>query len=567
MRRSIRKLSRGFDDLFSRFVDTRLYDVSDAFIEKVKDVRWRRGLRYGRDGLKVLRSWLDLNTWLRSVDDVRKQIARMPHDWRWKYRRQLLRRRLWAGIKTYYDPIDEKFRQTDELTRIFEVAGVEVSEFGNDTNTVALSSWGKNGPKILLHPSLKLESSYYLNWTLFHEMFHLVSATGLGLCHDLNDPKEVLANLFAYEMTNPLPVVAKTATSYSDFRTAQGSFRHLMRITNRQAFEIALPLEPRGRALTFQLPSGFVDTMVLDPWHAILAWAPDNLIRRRFREGCSVPTYLNDPKLGTLHYLTEDGLLLDAGSDGDIWRAMEASGMLDNFRLGPGQPEYRFTTIPEINEGELTVRGGNHLVVSEFAQVKVSPIEKGFPAQLFYVVEDGDGALMQSWEHASSQGMRGPLLLDTDSLSYAWPMNFEDWVRSMEEKFFGTIPGNASKHRRKVEPILKNISDDFDSISVEIKLNVLEAVLKEEREGLRGVDARTNISLELHVFRLVAEIARDKLFTKNYWENKQIKNKYKNVWRQDIKAVLIMHIESITKDIMDYVRDQDRTDNWNSSAY
>ena len=499
----MRKFGRSLDSVLNTPMGAWIYDGISDTGESIREWDWRRSVRRGPRSasrrFRRARNWVSLQTWLRSIARLARKASQLPEEWRWKYRRQLLRKRLFRGISTYYDPLDEHFRQTDQLAQIFEAAGVEVAEIdGDSTNAAALASWDKKGPKILIDPYEKRHGAHRVNHALFHEMFHLVSKDGLGLCGDPLDPKEILANRFAREMAYPFPAVVRAALNSVDtFVSAGFPLEELLRVTDKQAFHVNVHLsQPKATITAFQSS----DTLNLEhdldrtSLETLLAWAPEGEVRRPFLNTAWSPRFYESYMV---YHLSEEGLYRAVGEDEDAWMKLCDSGAFDGVHLENQESQYFWRTISEIREGNLTIRGGNYLGISILHGVH--PHTGDNPKRSILFIRDADGALASTWQAALRMGQYGPMLLPEDRLNLDFPLTYLEWCRWIEDGFLKGAPAEAIKARKTVEPILKQLIDAMDEAEDVVRNEVVHAVRKDDFESVQQIVGEAGYSLIRHV--------------------------------------------------------------------
>ena len=440
-----------------------------APVQHLKGIKWGKFVPFVSRKCKDLRIWLDQRTWLRSVGQARDPIQFATFS-QTKSRSQLLRERIFEAIQTYYDPLDETFRPPEELKRVYEAVGIRFSEYDNklgELHNDALLAWKIGGdPEVNLHPALKQYGKNVVNFALNHELFHQLSSTGLALHDNPLDPKEVLANRFAREMTVPMPAAVQAAKTDLDMLLDTGTpVEELLKTTERQVIVIDLPLVlTGGRSMTVQAPRKFMstDSVLAESWDAILAWAPGSGFRRPLWRAGSTGWASRDPNDGVLNYASKDGLFYYKGSDEYIWRMLVDGDVLDGVELGHGPTMGYRKVLPGICVEDLTIRGGEHLLVSFLRAAYAGIGNPPTVARVLYIVEDMQGKLDACWRLADSQTKTGPILPPCDPLDERQPTSFEEWRATMETKFFTEASPDEKLIRRRTEPVMKAVVHTLD---------------------------------------------------------------------------------------------------------
>ena len=475
-----------------------------APVQHLKGIKWGKFVPFVSRKCKDLRIWLDQRTWLRSVGQARDPIQFATFS-QTKSRSQLLRERIFEAIQTYYDPLDETFRPPEELKRVYEAVGIRFSEYDNklgELDNDALLAWKIGGdPEVNLHPTLKQYGIKVVNFALNHELFHQLSSTGLALHDNPLDPKEVLADRFATEMTVPTPAAVQAAKTDLDMLLDTGTpVVELLKTTERQVIVINLPLVlTRGRSITVQAPRKFMstDSALAESWDAILAWAPGSGFRRPLWQAGATKWVSRDPNFGVLNYASKDGLFYSKGSDEYIWRMLVDGDVLDGVELGHGPTMGYRKVLPEICVEDLTIRGGEHLLVS-FLRAGYAGIGNPLTvARVLYIVEDMEGKLDACWRLVDSQTKTGPILPPCDPLDERQPTSFEEWRATMETKFFTGASPDGKLIRRRTEPVVKAVVHTLDE-AMEYVLGIDKII-----EAIRSTHEGSN--------RNIAEIIEDAL--------------------------------------------------------
>lgn len=436
------KLGRALDRVLNTPIGARLYDATYDSLSIVGKWKWRKTVqstfRAGLRNAKDLRNWFNQNTWLSSVGSLGKSRKGTASS---VSKRIRLRASVFNGLKIYYEPLDENFRPPVRLDEILEASGIEVSELGDSSVHTYAFSWWEGEPKIALHPSIKLAGSQlFSNNVLCHELFHLTFESGSGLCEDYSDPREVLADRFAKEVSLPMPAAVQAAKRDVEILLFMAfDLEELLRATDRLAFVVhSSGTNHRGWKLTIRAPSGFLSQrgVVSESWDSIFASALRD-VRPPLRYAHAHPRPHPDTDSSILYYVSKEGLYYSGPDCSGTLELLAESGLFDVAESNVRRVQHYSRTIPDTCVGDITIHGGNFFVASFVMNTFDDPADEAVPIRQFFVIEDREGELTRSWEIARRRGEAGPVLLPNDPLNLRQPKSFGEWRSTLEGKFFG----------------------------------------------------------------------------------------------------------------------------------
>ena len=352
---------------------------------------------------------------------------------------------LLEAIEGHYESLETGPYLLNRVRKYFADSGISVSEFDSETNAIALSAWKDDTARIQVFPDIDRAGLGLTDFVLFHELFHLVSTVGAGLCANDHDLKEVLADRFATEMLYPLDKSVRCARKSADlFQKYGGPMSELLRATNRQAFVVNLPLgqENLGGNVTFQSP----DALALrskpsgDYWDELLAWTESGG-RQSFFEHSSITasaTFPNDSFAHTVNFITKEGIYSSHLVEKLVPMELFTSRFFDHVSENVGPPSYSVWELPhDLHLGRFILRAGRHLVITTNNQIYLGRNKPLLTVKCMLAIEDRDGSLASAWEEAKLRGESGPLLPPADPEILTHIRSFEDWVRYIERKFLG----------------------------------------------------------------------------------------------------------------------------------
>ena len=355
-----------------------------------------------------------------------------------------------AGIKEYYYPWNQTFGRNDIMTRIFEAAGISMSEIADSqVDSYAFSRWQEDGrPLIELHPNIKMTPPDIFNKTVFHELFHLISPIGMHLQSSFA-LSEVLANLFAREMSHPMPIVTHIGQRTLEIPAGSAPpyypVNELLRATNRQAFAISHSYQTGEsldyrRVVLFQLESfSKIRAGTEELWDAFLAhaWAAPNAVLRPMTDCYELAVDIP----GSLNCISQHGVVHYMGPDNVVWDRLNGiESLISELQPSIEKPRpFALVEIPAVCESGVNIRGGHHFVVCSnyIRQNDFRRMSDGLIVHsLLFIEDERDGSsLAWAWYEAGLNNRSGPFLLAGDAQPNTHPKTFEDWVMSVEKKF------------------------------------------------------------------------------------------------------------------------------------
>ena len=208
-----------------------------------------------------------------------------------------------------------------------------------DENTPqrALSKWHPlEGPEIKYAPQSKLDGT--LPHELFHELFHLASPIGGGLCVD-GHAREIVAHRFTVEMTTPLPGMIHLAqTDAAPLICGSMNCEEVMRTTSRKMFLMRIPASGDfGQAVIVvqqreNLPQIWLPEYDygMATWDELVLWSKRGLVDYNPAYTHWGPAYLRyEGSVGTLNIQTVDGLYYVVEAPEGIWSQLTDMGVVE----------------------------------------------------------------------------------------------------------------------------------------------------------------------------------------------------------------------------------------------
>ena len=321
--------------------------------------------------------------------------------------------------------------------------GIDGSALDESTPQWALSlSSSRSGarPAIMFSPQSTKDGT--LGHELTHELFHMASPLGGGLCRD-GHAREILAHRFAVELSNPVPGLLRYAeTDSRPLLNAGLNFVEVMRTTGRRMFSIATPVAGDFGNGSIVRQSGKGPPPWWDrginqftpSWDDLVLWAKPGSVDFYPPNVSWAPALMSTGPQSLLNSQTIDGLYYVEELPGEFWPSLTESGLLDpdDFRgLGPDECRFNLWDISEIEEsaGISVVEGGRYFVLLMRKNLVFFPERRDHEMYFLLAVEDEDGDLYEAWDRATS-GRRpswGPLLPPMDPQRHEHLVPFDNW--------------------------------------------------------------------------------------------------------------------------------------------
>lgn len=449
-------LSRDVAEIRDQILDWRMLRSAGERLERVRAKPWRRtaewGCYYGRRAYSSLAH----RYWLRSVDSYRQIVLNptslvsdpklnelVPNLDR-LIRKRALFRGVVSGLREYYHPWGE-FTPNAPIREVFEAAGITINppdgSMNNDVKTPGVAVWKEDSidrepPVIMIRPDVPKGWHPFI---LFHELFHLVSESGLGLCDSRSTSVvEILADRFASEMLVPQPVLA-FHSSNSHFRwitSTNTNADSIIRTTSRQVFQINITTDVRNNEIArtiVQSPLNHHCSLSLDLLvDSVKRYSfPDYILLSSKCILSAIPLTDTSQNNNVLSFLTRDGLYHTTEGGNIIRNQLIDDGVLDN--LGES-PEIR--TIRRIDLGDFSI-GGNQFALFSWPtkSTTLGPVISTRHHRDVMAVECGYGSAERSWMADIQESRPVPLFPPEDPLMYSQPASFEAWVRLIERAF------------------------------------------------------------------------------------------------------------------------------------
>ena len=323
--------------------------------------------------------------------------------------------------------------------------GIEGSALDESTPQWALSlsrSHSGTRPAIMFSPRSTKDGT--LGHELTHELFHMASPLGGGLCVD-GHAREILAHRFAVEMSNPVPGLIRYAeTNSAPLFNGGVNFIEVMRTTGRRMFSLATPVDGdfENGAIVIQSGKGPPPwwshgiNRFTPSWDDLVLWAKPGSVDFRpphvhwapvlMSTGPQPHSFLNSQTIDGLYYVEE--------LPREFWPSLTEGGLLDpgDFAgLAPGECRFELWDISEIGKwgGGNFIEGGRYLVFLMRTSLVFFPDGRAREMYMLLAVEDEDGDLYEAWNKAASRRKPrcGPLLPPMDPQRHEHLVPFDNW--------------------------------------------------------------------------------------------------------------------------------------------